>query len=69
MMGKFKQLLVWRCEFETLEQARKEIATFIDNYHHRRHTELAPSCLTPGFMRRWPRRWVLHGRRLRTRWG
>jgi hypothetical protein len=39
-MGKFKQLLVWRCEFETLEQARKEIATFIDNYHHRRHTGL-----------------------------
>jgi len=35
--GKLKERLVWRSEFETLEQARKEIADYIDRYHHRPH--------------------------------
>jgi putative transposase len=38
--GKLKQRLVWRTEFETLEQARKEIAAHIDSYHHRPHSGL-----------------------------
>ena len=33
--GKLKERLVWRSEFETLEQAREEIAAYIDSYHHR----------------------------------
>ena len=40
--GKLKERLVWRTEFETLDQARKEIATYIDAYHHR--PTLALSC-------------------------
>jgi transposase InsO family protein len=32
--------LVWRSEFETLDQARKEIAAYMDNYHHRPHSGL-----------------------------
>ena len=31
--GKLKERLVWRSEFETLDQARKEIADYIDRYH------------------------------------
>jgi len=38
--GKLKQRLVWRTEFETLDQARKEIATYIHSYHHRPHSGL-----------------------------
>jgi putative transposase len=38
--GKLKERLVWRTEFETLDQARKEIATYIDAYHHRPHSGL-----------------------------
>jgi putative transposase len=38
--GKLKERLVWRSEFETLEHARKEIATYIDCYHHRPHSGL-----------------------------
>jgi putative transposase len=34
--GKLKERLVWRSEFETLDQARQEIATYIDSYHHHR---------------------------------
>jgi putative transposase len=34
--GKLEQRLVWRTEFETLDQARAEIAT----YHHRPHSGL-----------------------------
>jgi hypothetical protein len=37
--GKLKTL-VWRSEFETLEQARKEIDDYIDRYHHRPHSGL-----------------------------
>ena len=38
--GKLKERLVWRSEFETLDQARKEIAAYIDRYHHRPHSGL-----------------------------
>jgi putative transposase len=36
--GKLKEQLVWRSEFATLDQARKEIAAYIDTYHHRPHS-------------------------------
>ena len=39
--GKLKERLVWRSEFETLDQARKEIAAYIDSYHDRPHSKLA----------------------------
>jgi putative transposase len=38
--GKLKERLVWRSEFETLDQARREIADYIDRYHHRPHSGL-----------------------------
>jgi putative transposase len=38
--GKLKERLVWRSEFETVDQARKEIAAYIDNYHQRPHSGL-----------------------------
>jgi putative transposase len=38
--GKLKERLVWRSEFETLDQARKEINAYIDRYHHRPHSGL-----------------------------
>jgi putative transposase len=38
--GKLKERLVWRSEFETLDQARKEITAYIDTYHHRPHSGL-----------------------------
>jgi putative transposase len=38
--GKLKERLVWRTEFETLDQARAEIAAYIESYHHRPHSGL-----------------------------
>ena len=38
--GKLKQRLVWRSEFETLDDARTAIGSYIDNYHHRAHSGL-----------------------------
>ena len=38
--GRLKERLVWRSEFETLDQARDEIAAYIDGYHHRPHSGL-----------------------------
>jgi putative transposase len=38
--GKLKERLVWRAEFESLDQARDEIATYIETYHHRPHSGL-----------------------------
>ena len=32
--------LVWRHEFETLDQAREVIAAYIDHYHDRPHSRL-----------------------------
>ena len=39
--GSFKKRCAWRTEWETIEQARHEIATYIDTYHHRPHSGLA----------------------------
>jgi putative transposase len=39
--SKLKQRLIWREEFETLEQARAAIGGYIDRYHHRPHSGLA----------------------------
>jgi putative transposase len=33
--GKLKERLIWRTEFETLEQVRAEIGAYVDRYHHR----------------------------------
>lgn len=38
--GKLKERLVWRSELETLDQARREMATYIHSYYHR------PACAT-----------------------
>ena len=38
--GKLKERLVWRFEFETLDQARREINAYIDRYHQRPHSGL-----------------------------
>lgn len=36
--GQFKKRCAWRAEWETIEQARSEIAAYIDRYHHRPHS-------------------------------
>jgi putative transposase len=38
--GKLKLRLVWREEFETLDQARAAIGAYIDRYHRRPHSSL-----------------------------
>ena len=38
--GQFKKRCAWRAERETLDQARTEIHTYIDSYHHRPHSGL-----------------------------
>jgi len=38
--GKLKQRLVWRSEFETLDDARAAISAYIDSYHQRPHSGL-----------------------------
>jgi putative transposase len=38
--GKLKQRLVWRTEFETLDDAREAIAGYIEAYHDRPHSGL-----------------------------
>jgi putative transposase len=38
--GKLKQRLVWRNEFETIDDARAAIANYIDSYHQRPHSGL-----------------------------
>ena len=38
--GQFKKRCAWRAEWESIDQARAEIATYIDNYHHRPHSGL-----------------------------
>ena len=39
--GQFKKRCAWRAEWETLDQARKDISDYIDTYHHRPHSGLA----------------------------
>ena len=36
--GQFKKRCAWRAEWESLDQARKEIAAYIDTYHRRPHS-------------------------------
>ena len=38
--GKLKERLIWRSEFETIEQARTAIAAYVETYHHRPHSGL-----------------------------
>jgi putative transposase len=38
--SKLKERLIWRMEFETLDQLREELAAYIDRYHHRPHSGL-----------------------------
>jgi len=39
--SKLKERCVWREEFETLDDAREAISSYIDRYHHRPHSRLA----------------------------
>lgn len=43
--GQFKKRVAWRSEWETIDQARADIADYIDHYHHRPHSGLG--YLTP----------------------
>jgi len=43
--SKLKERLVWRMEFETLDQAREEVSAYVDRYHDRPHSGLG--YLTP----------------------
>ena len=38
--GKLKERCIWRHEFETLDQAREAIETYVEHYHHRPHSRL-----------------------------
>jgi putative transposase len=38
--SKLKERLIWRMEFETLEQLRVELGAYINTYHHRPHSGL-----------------------------
>ncbi len=38
--SKLKERLVWRSEFETLEESRAAIAAYVESYHHRPHSGL-----------------------------
>jgi putative transposase len=38
--GKLKERCIWRNEFETLDEAREAIATYVDHYHDRPHSRL-----------------------------
>ncbi len=38
--GPSEERLIWREEFETLDQARDAIAGYVDRYHHRPHSSL-----------------------------
>jgi putative transposase len=38
--GKLKERCVWREEFETIDDAREAIGTYVEHYHHRPHSRL-----------------------------
>jgi putative transposase len=38
--SKLKERLIWRTEFETIEQAREEVGAYIERYHGRPHSGL-----------------------------
>jgi putative transposase len=48
--GKLKQREVWLNEYETLDDARREIGGYVDRYHHRPHSGL--NYQTPDEVRR-----------------
>jgi len=39
--GQFKKRCAWRSEWETIEQARGEVADYVQNYHRRPHSGLS----------------------------
>jgi len=39
--GQFKKRCAWRSEWESIEQARKEVADYVECYHHRPHSGLS----------------------------
>jgi putative transposase len=39
--GQFKKRLAWRSQWESLDQARREVTGYVDAYHHRHHSGLA----------------------------
>ena len=39
--GRFKKRVAWRAEWETIDQARRDIANHVNEYHRRLHTGLA----------------------------
>jgi putative transposase len=39
--GQFKKRVAWRAEWETIDQARRDIANYMDEYHRRPHSGLA----------------------------
>jgi putative transposase len=43
--GRFKKRCAWRSEWKSIDQARRDIADYINAYHHRPHPGLA--YLTP----------------------
>jgi putative transposase len=43
--SKLKERLIWRMEFEMLEQLRAELVVYVERYHHRPHSGL--NYLTP----------------------
>jgi len=38
--GQFKKRVAWRAEWESLDQARSDIAKYVNEYHHRPHSGL-----------------------------
>ena len=38
--GQFKKRVAWRAEWETIDQARRDITAYIDIYHHWPHSGL-----------------------------
>ncbi|MEM8620271.1 MAG: IS3 family transposase [Actinomycetota bacterium] len=38
--GQFKKRVAWRSEWESIDQARRDIADYVDIYHHRPHSGL-----------------------------
>lgn len=39
--GQFKKRVAWRSEWESIDQARRDIADYVDVYHHRPHSGIA----------------------------
>ena len=58
--GQFKKRLAWRAEWEILDQARKETATYITSYQHRPHPGIGYQ--TPTELAATPKRRALHTR-------